>query len=91
MKIRVYKREYHQVISIYEPVEITLEMLTEAFPDKSEEELVEMLHNANLDQEALDNLIDELEYKYGLDWEKDYDDWISDRKGGYPVEHGIAE
>jgi hypothetical protein len=85
---KIIKHEWHTVDRQYS-FDFSLEKLQEIYPDKSDEELNELLSDImlNIDQiveDALDNGID-------IEWESEYDDWVSDRKGGYEITYDIAD
>ena len=85
---KVIKHEWHTVDSQYS-FDLTIEKLQEIYPDKSDEELNELLSDImfNIDQvieDALDNGID-------IEWEPEYDDWVTDRKGGYEITYDIVD
>ena len=85
---KIIKHEWHTVDSQYS-FDLTLEKLQEIYPDKSDEELNELLSDImfNIDQvieDALDNGID-------IEWEPEYDDWVTDRKGGYEITYDIVD
>lgn len=89
--LKVSKREYHSVTAIFEPIEITMEEMVENFPEKTEEEILEMIEEAKNDESALSDLISNLEDNYAIDWEREYDDWVSDRKGGYDIDYFVED
>ena len=85
---KIIKHEWHTVDRQYS-FDLTLEKLQEIYPDKSDEELNELLSDImfNIDQvieDALDNGID-------IEWEPEYDDWVTDRKGGYEITYDIVD
>jgi len=85
---KIIKHEWHTVDSQYS-FDLTLEKLQEIYPDKSDEELNELLSDImfNIDQvieDALDNGID-------IEWEPEYDDWVTDRKGDYEITYDIVD
>jgi hypothetical protein len=85
---KIIKHEWHTVDSQYS-FDLTIEKLKEIYPDKSDEELNELLSDImfNIDQvieDALDNGID-------IEWEPEYDDWVTDRKGGYEITYDIVD
>jgi len=85
---KIIKHEWHTVDSQYS-FDLTIEKLQEIYPDKSDEELNELLSDTmfNIDQvieDALNNGID-------IEWEPEYDDWVTDRKGGYEITYDIVD
>ena len=85
---KIIKHEWHTVDSQYS-FDLTLEKLKEIYPDKSDEELNELLSDIMFNiyqviEDALDNDID-------IEWEPEYDDWVTDRKGGYEITYDIVD
>ena len=85
------KHEWHRVDSQF-TFDFTEEILSEIYPDLDDEEIAQMLTDlvsGNVDietvvEDALDNGIE-------IEWQREYDDWYTDRKGGYDVTYEIQE
>ena len=88
--VQVMKHEWHQVDSQF-LYDLTIDTLEEIYPDLTKKELKALLKevaNGEADigqimQDAADNNVD-------IEWDRDYDDWWTDRKGGYEVTFELA-
>ena len=89
--VQVMKHEWHQVDSQF-LYDLTIDTLEEIYPDLTKKELKALLKevaNGEADigqimQDAADNNVD-------IEWDRDYDDWWTDRKGGYEVTYEVAK
>jgi hypothetical protein len=89
--VTIVKHEWHQVDSQF-AYEIDEDMLSEIYPDLSEEEIAQMLvdlEQGNIDVEQL--VQDAWDNDIYFDWERQYDDWWTDRKGGYDITYEIGD
>ena len=67
-------------------------MLGEIYPDLDEDEIAEKLQqieNGEIDVEEIVN--DAWENDVDLDWDRQYDDFWTDRKGGYDVTYELGD
>lgn len=88
---KIIKKEYHQVISEFE-AELTSDILSEIYPDKTEEEIEELLESVENGDADIDQIMsDGLDNDVILDWDRTYDDWWTDRKGGYDVTFEVSQ
>lgn len=88
--VTVVKSEWHQVEKRY-GLELDLQLLEEIYPDKEEEELMQ-LHSDIITGEAdIDDIMaDAMDSGVDIDWMwLDEDDWWTDRKGGYEVTYTV--
>lgn len=76
--MKIIKKEYHTVVSEF-TFDLDEDEVNERFG--SLEQLIELLDSG--DDEAIE-FIDEHDYER-------YDDWISDRKGGYDVTYELSD
>jgi hypothetical protein len=89
--VQVMKHEWHQVDSQF-LYDLTIDTLEEIYPDLTKKELKALLKevaNGEADigqiiQDAADNNVD-------IEWDRYYDDWWTDRKGGYEVTYEVAK
>lgn len=89
--VTIVKHEWHQVDSQFE-LDFDLDLLSEIYPEKSEEELEKFLidlENGEIDIE--DVVADAEESNVHLEWDRVYDDWWTDRKGGYDITYELGE
>ena len=83
--VQVMKHEWHQVDSQFE-LEFDESLLSEIYPDKDEDEIAELLQQLENDELDIDEIInDAFENSVDLEWDRTYDDWWTERKGGYDV------
>ena len=85
------KSEWHQVESQY-TCEIDVHILAEIYPDVEEEELEEMMKALKEGICPIEEVLEAAwEQDVELDWDHEYDDWWTSRKGGYEVTYKIVE
>ena len=88
--VTIVKHEWHQVDAQF-AFELDASKLSEIYPEMSEDEittLLKQIEDGECDVEeiarvAWDNGVD-------IDWERQYDDWWTDRKGGYEVTYELG-
>lgn len=89
--VTIVKKEWHQVSSEYH-YELTLDVLEEIYPDKDEEELEALLKEIeNGEADIEDIVMDAINNDVELEWNHEYDDWWTDRKGGYEITYELGE
>lgn len=89
--VTIVKHEYHQVDSQF-AVEIDADILAEIYPDLTEDELDELLVQIETGYKDIDELVEEaIDAGVDLEWERQYDDWWTDRKGGYEVTYELGD
>lgn len=89
--VTIVKHEWHQVDSQF-TAELDENDLSRIYPDLEEDEIAALLiqiENGEVDIEdiinaAYDNNVD-------FDWDRVYDDWYTDRKGGYEVTYELGD
>lgn len=87
--VMVVKKEWHQVTSEYE-LEFDSDLLSEIYPDKSEEEIEELLADIESGDVIVDDVIsDAMDNNVDLEWDRTYDDWWTERKGGFDVTYEV--
>lgn len=87
--VQVMKHEWHQVDSQF-TAEIDEELLIEIYPELDDAEIAAKLQGLEegditveeIVQDAYDNNVD-------IDWDRSYDDWWTERKGGYEVTYEL--
>jgi hypothetical protein len=89
--VQIVKKEWHQVTSSYK-LDIDEALLSEIYPDMSEKELAKFLEDIESGDAVVDDVIsDASDNDVELEWDHDYDDWWTDRKGGYEVTYELGE
>ena len=90
--VTIVKSEWHQLEKRYD-IEIDEDMLSDIYPDDTEEEISQKLQDlvsGNLTVEQLEE--DAIENNCWFDWNwLDEDDLWTDRKGGYEVTYEVSE
>ena len=88
--VTIVKHEWHQHDRQY-AIEIDEALLSEIYPDKEEDEIkviLDGISDGTYDYEDVIN--DAYENDVEIEWEFQYDDCWTDRKGGYDVTYEIA-
>jgi hypothetical protein len=89
--VTLVKHEWHQVDSQF-ALELDEATLAEIYPDLDEDEvsaLMTQIESGEIDIEdivnrAMDNDVE-------LEWDRTYDDWWTERKGGFEVTYELGE
>lgn len=89
--VTIVKHEWHQVDSQF-TAEIDEDLLSEIYPDLDEDEISTMLKQVEDGEVDIDTLIGEaLDNNVDIEWDREYDDWWTERKGGYEVTYEVRE
>ena len=89
--VTIVKHEWHQVDSQF-AFEFTKDLLEEIYPDMDEEELEELWEQVESGEADLDEILtDAYNNDVDIDWERQYDDWWTDRKGGYDITYEYGD
>lgn len=89
--VTIVKHEWHQVDSQF-AYELTTETLKEIYPNLNKKEIAKKLkqiENGDIDVEEIVN--DALDSDVEIDWDRQYDDWWTDRKGGYEITYELGD
>ena len=88
----IIKHEWHTVDRQYS-FDLTLEKLQEIYPDKKKKELKKILSDIeNWKHHDIGSIFEHaLENNIEIEWNHEYDDWVTDRKGGYDITFDIEE
>ena len=89
--VTLVKHEWHQVDSQF-ALELDLDLLQEIYPDKDEEELQVILDGVSDGTYDIEDIVnDALDNDVELEWERQHDDWWTDRKGGYEITYELGD
>lgn len=89
--VTLVKHEWHSVDSQF-AYELTTEVLAEIYPDLDENELEEILNQIENGEITVDEVIDEAyNNDVEIEWDRQYDDWYTERKGGYDVTYELGD
>jgi hypothetical protein len=89
--VTAVKHEWHQVDRRY-CLEIDEDLLSEIYPDLGPGEISHMLKNLEEGLLDIDDIVnDAYENDVDLEWDHQYDDCWTDRKGGYEVTYELGD
>ena len=89
--VTLVKHEWHSVDSQF-AVELDLNLLEEIYPDKDESELQAILDGVEDGTYDVEDIInDAWDADVEIYWERQYDDWWTDRKGGYEITYELGD
>ena len=89
--VTIVKHEWHQVDSQF-AYELDENTLSEIYPDMDEDEISTMLkqiEDGEIDVEDIIN--DAWDTEVEIEWDRQYDDWWTDRKGGYEITYELGD
>jgi len=89
--VTIVKHEWHQVDSQF-AFELTTDTLAEIYPELDEDELDELLVQIETGYKDVEEVVNDA-YDAGVDieWDRQYDDWWTDRKGGYEITYELGD
>ncbi len=88
--VQIVKHEWHQVDSQF-LFDLDLDKLAEIYPDMSKKDLKSLLKKIENGEVDIDTVMaDAYDIGVEIEWDKDYDDWWTDRKGGYEITYELA-
>jgi hypothetical protein len=91
MKVIIEKHEWHQVDSQY-TLDLDEDLLREIYPDYDDDEIQTLMQELQDQTADLDQLIsDAWDNEVELEWDQQYDDWWTHRKGGYDVTYEYGD
>lgn len=89
--VTLVKHEWHQTDRQY-TFELDEDILSEIYPDLDEDEIAEMLQQIADGEIDIDEVIDEAyNNDVEIEWDFQYDDCWTDRKGGYEVTYELGD
>ena len=89
--VTVVKHEWHSHDRQY-AIEIDEDILSEIYPDLDEDAIAAMLEQIENGEIDVEEVIDEaFENNVEIDWQFQYDDCWTDRKGGYEVTYELGD
>jgi hypothetical protein len=89
--VTLVKHEWHSVDSQF-ALELDEAILSEIYPDKDEGEIEDLLIQIETGYVSVDEVV-EAAWENGveLEWDRQYDDWYTERKGGYDVTYELGD
>ena len=89
--VTIVKHEWHQVDSQF-AYELERDTLEEIYPDMDEDELDALWEQVEAGEADLDEILaDAYNNSVDIDWDRQYDDWWTDRKGGYDITYEYGD
>ena len=89
--VTIVKHEWHQHDRQY-AIELDADLLSEIYPDLDEDEIAQKLADIESGEESVDQVIeDAYENDVEIEWDFQYDDCWTDRKGGYEVTYELGD
>lgn len=89
--VTIVKHEWHQTDRQY-AIELDEDLLSEIYPDLDEDEITEKLQQIADGEIDVDEVIsDALDNDVEIEWDFQYDDCWTDRKGGYDVTYELGD
>jgi len=89
--VTLVKHEWHSVDSQF-ALELDIDLLSEIYPELDEEQLQNMLKQIEEGEISVDDIVnDAWENDVDLEWDRQYDDWYTERKGGYDVTYELGD
>lgn len=89
--VTLVKHEWHSVDSQFE-FELDEATLSEIYPHLDEDEIGEMMIRIENGEIDIEDLISDAHAEdIFFDWDRVYDDWWTDRKGGYEVTYELKD
>ena len=89
--VTIVKHEWHQVDVQY-AIELDESLLSEIYPDLDEDDIANLLKQIEEGELDIDEVMsDAFENDVEIEWDRVYDDWWTDRKGGYEVTYELKE
>lgn len=89
--VTIVKHEWHQVDRQF-AFDLTKDILEEIYPDIDEDELEKLWQEVESGEADLDQILnDAWDTDIEIEWEHQYDDCWTDRKGGYDITHEYGD
>jgi hypothetical protein len=89
--VTLVKHEWHQVDAQF-AYELEADILGEIYPDLDEDEIEALLQQIAAGEVDLESLLqDAYDNDVEIEWDRQYDDWWTDRKGGYEVTFEVGD
>jgi hypothetical protein len=87
--VTLVKHEWHSVDSQFE-IELDEDLLSEIYPELDEDEIAALLEQVEDGEADIEDIImDAMNNDVDIEWDRVYDDWWTERKGGYDVTYEV--
>jgi len=88
--VTLVKHEWHQVDSQF-AFELDSDKLSEIYPELEEEEIEAMMAQIEAGEVSVEEIVNEAwDNDVEIEWDRQYDDWWTDRKGGYDITYELG-
>lgn len=89
--VTIVKHEWHQVDSQF-ALELEEDIIREIYPDMDDEEIETIIQQLESGEADLDQILsDAWDNDVDIEWDHQYDDWWTSRKGGYDVTYEYGD
>ena len=89
--VTIVKHEWHSVDSQF-TYELDEDVLSEIYPDLDEDEIASLLKQIEDGEVLVEDVInDARDNDVEIEWDREYDDWYTERKGGYDVTYELGD
>lgn len=89
--VTIVKHEWHQVDSQF-AFELDIDTLRDIYPDKEDDELEVILQGIEDGTYDIEDIVnDAMDNDVEIEWERQHDDWWTDRKGGYEITYELGD
>jgi hypothetical protein len=89
--VTLVKHEWHQVDSQF-AIDLDETLLAEIYPDLDEDELSSKMAQIEAGEIDIEDLVnDAMDNDVELEWDRTYDDWWTERKGGFEVTYELGD
>lgn len=89
--VTIVKHEWHQLDRQY-AIELDEDLLSEIYPDKDEEEIQVILQGVEDGTYDIEDIIIDADNEgVDIEWDHQYDDCWTDRKGGYDITYELGD
>jgi hypothetical protein len=89
--VTLVKHEWHQVDSQF-AYELDEDTLAQIYPDLDEDEIAEKMRQIEEGEISVEEIADDaINEGVDIEWERQYDDWWTDRKGGYEITYELGD
>jgi hypothetical protein len=89
--VTIVKHEWHQHDRQY-AIELDAELLSEIYPDLDEDQIDELLVQIETGYKDIEEVLnDAMDNDVEIEWDFQYDDCWTDRKGGYDVTYELGD
>ena len=90
MKVTIHKSEWHQIEKRY-VAEIDEDLVNELYPNNTKKKNKEILKGLKDGTTDIEEFMSDAFCEVDIDWDHEYDDLWTDRKGGYEITYEVEQ